>query len=95
MIKFNNGNQTTFNRQHRSGSHEEQPLLFSISKPDFMLKVQNTPLLWVIILIAFLGFSTNGIYAQPDSIYKGDTRPGYGPKFSRHTYSGKAHGSSK
>jgi len=81
MIKFNNSNQTTFNRQHRSGSHKEQPLLFPISKSDFMLKVQNTPLLWVIILIAFLGFSTNGIYAQPDSIYKGDTVRVTAPNF--------------
>ena len=81
MIKFNNSNQLTLNRQHRSGSHEEQPLLFSINKPDFMLKVQNTPLLWVVILIAFLGFSTNGIYAQPDSIYKGDSVRVTAPNF--------------
>ena len=81
MIKFNNSNQLTFNRQHTLGSHEEQPLLFSISKPDFMLKVQNTPLLWVVILIAFIGFSTNEVHAQPDSIYKGDTVRVTAPNF--------------
>ncbi len=30
MIIFNNSKQITFNQQHRLGSHEEQPLLFSL-----------------------------------------------------------------
>jgi len=30
MIKFNNNKQITINKQHRLGSHEEQPLLFSL-----------------------------------------------------------------
>jgi len=31
MIKFNNNKQITINKQHRLGSHEEQPLLFSLA----------------------------------------------------------------
>jgi len=30
MIKFNNSKKITINRQHRLGSHEKQPLLFSL-----------------------------------------------------------------
>jgi len=30
MIKYNNSKQITINKQHRLGSHEEQPLLFSL-----------------------------------------------------------------
>lgn len=30
MVKFNNSKQLTINKQHRLGSHEEQPLLFSL-----------------------------------------------------------------
>jgi len=30
MLKFNNSSQLTIKRQHRLGSHEEQPLLFSL-----------------------------------------------------------------
>jgi hypothetical protein len=30
MIKFNNSKEITINRQHRLGSHEKQPLLFSL-----------------------------------------------------------------
>jgi len=30
MIKHNNSNKLTINKQHRLGSHEEQPLLFSL-----------------------------------------------------------------
>jgi len=30
MLKFNNTKQLTINKQHRLGSHEEQPLLFSL-----------------------------------------------------------------
>jgi len=30
MIKCNNSKQITINKQHRLGSHEEQPLLFSL-----------------------------------------------------------------
>ena len=30
MIKFNNSKQITTNKQHRLGSHKEQPLLFSL-----------------------------------------------------------------
>ena len=30
MFNFNNSKQITINKQHRLGSHEEQPLLFSL-----------------------------------------------------------------
>lgn len=30
MIKFSNSKQITINKQQRLGSHEEQPLLFSL-----------------------------------------------------------------
>ena len=30
MIKFNASKQITFNKQHRLGGHEEEPLLFSL-----------------------------------------------------------------
>jgi hypothetical protein len=31
MIKFNNSKQIIINKQHRLGSHEKQPLLFSLA----------------------------------------------------------------
>ncbi len=37
------------------------------------MKTRNTLLFWTIILIAVLDFSADELYAQPDSIYKGDT----------------------
>jgi len=37
MHKLSNSKQVAINRQHRLGSHEEQPLLFFISTPNFML----------------------------------------------------------
>jgi len=37
MIKFNNNKQITINKQHRLGSHEEQPLFFFNSTPNRML----------------------------------------------------------
>jgi hypothetical protein len=30
MIRFNNNKQLIINKQHKLGSHEEQPLLFSL-----------------------------------------------------------------
>ncbi len=30
MFNFNNSKQTPINKKHRLGSHEEQPLLFSL-----------------------------------------------------------------
>jgi len=37
MFKLNNGKQTIVNKQHRLGSHEEQPLLFG-GTPNLMLE---------------------------------------------------------